>query len=92
MAENDLAKFLEKIIARPGATKKSVWKELDGQANRWERAAKSKGLSRAESHELWQLVGRAGSILHFFHHGYPGQSATPEDERLVDLIRALPPA
>jgi hypothetical protein len=90
MAENDLAKFIEKKVAETGATKKSVWKALDEQAELWERRSNSKGVSPIERRELVQMVHRAGNILHYFHHGYEGDSATSEDRRLVDLIKVLP--
>jgi hypothetical protein len=84
MAENDLAKFIEKKVAETGATKKSVWKALDEQAVLWQRRSNSKGVSPIERRGLVQMVHRAGSI------GYEGDSATSEDRRLVDLIKVLP--
>jgi hypothetical protein len=52
MAEDDLTKFVEKEIARPGTTKRSLWKALDGEANRWEREARSRLVSSADKREL----------------------------------------
>jgi hypothetical protein len=90
MAEDDLRKFIEKKSAQTGATQRKVWKELDDQADLWEQQARSQGLSPIQRGELRQLVHRAGSILHYFHHGYAGDSATAEDRRLVELIRSMP--
>jgi hypothetical protein len=90
MPENDLTKFIQKKVAETGATKESVWKALDEQAELWQRRSNSKGVSPIERRELVQKVNRAGSILHYFHHGYEGDGATSEDRRLVDLIKVLP--
>lgn len=87
MAEDELTEFVEKEIARPGATKRSVREALDRQAKLWERQARSRGGSRAEKREL---VERAGRILHYFFHGYVGGDATTDDRRLVALIDNLP--
>jgi hypothetical protein len=64
MPENDLTKFIEKKVAETGATKESVWKALDEQAELWQRRSNSKGVSPIERRELVQKVNRAGSILH----------------------------
>jgi hypothetical protein len=85
-----LDEFFEKQCSHPGATRASVWRALDGQAAHWEKSANSSKLSRDERKFLRHHVDRAGRILHFFHHGYLGGDFTPDDERLVTILKALP--
>jgi hypothetical protein len=83
------AEFLEKEIAIPGATRKSVWKALDHKAAIWDRQRQA--ASGDARRELIGFLGQAGRILHFFHHGYSGGIPTACDTRLVQLIEQLPP-
>jgi hypothetical protein len=83
--------LIERQCSYPDATQASVWAALNRQAEIWERSARSNKWSREERKSLRHLVDRAGRILHFFHHGYLGGNFTSDDDRLVTLIKALPP-
>jgi hypothetical protein len=88
---DEVGELVERECSYPDATQASVWAALDQAADRWEKSAKSDKRSREERTSLRRLVDRAGRILYFFHHGYLGGNFTPDDERLVTLLKALRP-
>ena len=81
-----IAETVERMVARE-ATREDIRAALLELDRRW--TARRGGLLEARK-QRERMLGRLGTILHYFAHGYPGDGATADDLRLIDLIRSLP--